>query len=213
METVAVAFRVVVVVVVDVMAVALRRGCGILVYGGAVVAFKVVLGVVVNAIAVAVRRGYGGGEILVQRGCGGAWNVVVDDGMLDAKSSRNQNSPRSSSLISNSGSEGYAYEAYPETMHYIRIRQKFKLTGLVFLSQMITGESVSSTLNYAITSTVFEYFASIKSPTGEIFMTPADLMRAVVPVLPPSEANCVRDGYLKGESVPGELRCAPSKYF
>ncbi|KAK3002292.1 hypothetical protein RJ639_021222 [Escallonia herrerae] len=60
---------------------------------------------------------------------------------------------------------------------------------------------------------VFEYFASTKSPTGEIFMTPADLMRAVIPVFPPSEANCVREGYLKGESVPGELRCAPSKFF
>ena len=44
-------------------------------------------------------------------------------------------------------------------------------------------------------------------------MTPADLMRAVVPVFPPSESNHVREGYLKGELVPGELRCAPSKFF
>ncbi|KAK2965692.1 hypothetical protein RJ640_022219, partial [Escallonia rubra] len=60
---------------------------------------------------------------------------------------------------------------------------------------------------------VLEYFASLKSPSGEIFMTPADLMRAVVLVFPPSEANRVREGYLNGESVPGELRCAPSKFF
>ncbi|KAK3006057.1 hypothetical protein RJ639_016675 [Escallonia herrerae] len=36
---------------------------------------------------------------------------------------------------------------------------------------------------------VLEYSASLKSPSGEIFMTPADLMRAVVLVFPPSEAN------------------------
>ncbi|KAK2965718.1 hypothetical protein RJ640_022245 [Escallonia rubra] len=60
---------------------------------------------------------------------------------------------------------------------------------------------------------VLEYSASLKSPSGEIFMTPADLMRAVVLVFPPSEANRVREGYLNGESVPGELRCAPSKFF
>lgn len=44
-------------------------------------------------------------------------------------------------------------------------------------------------------------------------MTPADLMRAVVPVFPPSEATNVRAGYLKGEQVSGELHCAPSKFF
>lgn len=44
-------------------------------------------------------------------------------------------------------------------------------------------------------------------------MTPADLMRAVVPVFPPSEANRVREGYLKGESVPTKLQCAPSEFF
>ncbi|GMQ02994.1 hypothetical protein CsSME_00048978 [Camellia sinensis var. sinensis] len=44
-------------------------------------------------------------------------------------------------------------------------------------------------------------------------MTPSDLMRAVVPVFPPSESNLVRDGYLRGERSPGELRCAPSEFF
>lgn len=44
-------------------------------------------------------------------------------------------------------------------------------------------------------------------------MTPADLMRAVVPVFPPSESNRVREGFLRGERVPGELHCAPSKFF
>ncbi|KAL2587865.1 hypothetical protein AAZV13_13G136000 [Glycine max] len=60
---------------------------------------------------------------------------------------------------------------------------------------------------------VFEYFASVRSPSGEIFMTPADLMRAIVPVFPPSESNRVREGFLRGEQVPGELQCEPSQFF
>ncbi|KAF8038500.1 hypothetical protein BT93_B1140 [Corymbia citriodora subsp. variegata] len=60
---------------------------------------------------------------------------------------------------------------------------------------------------------VFEYFASFRTPEGEILMKPADLMRAVVPVFPPSESNLVRDGYLIGERNPGELRCTPSEFF
>lgn len=60
---------------------------------------------------------------------------------------------------------------------------------------------------------VFDYFASFRSPSGEVFMTPADLMRAVVPVFPPSEATGVRGGYLKGEKNPGELHCPPSEFF
>ncbi|KAI7754572.1 hypothetical protein M8C21_013466 [Ambrosia artemisiifolia] len=60
---------------------------------------------------------------------------------------------------------------------------------------------------------VFEYFASYRSPTGEPFMTPADLMRAVVPVFPPSEATRVREGSLQGELAPSELHCPPSKFF
>ncbi|GMY35741.1 calcium uptake protein, mitochondrial-like [Fagus crenata] len=60
---------------------------------------------------------------------------------------------------------------------------------------------------------VFEYFASVRTPSGEIFMTPADLMRAIVPVFPSSESNRVREGCLRGERVPGDLHCAPSKFF
>lgn len=44
-------------------------------------------------------------------------------------------------------------------------------------------------------------------------MTPADLMRAVVPVFPSSESNRVREGFLRGERVPGELLCEPSQFF
>lgn len=44
-------------------------------------------------------------------------------------------------------------------------------------------------------------------------MTPADLMRAIVPVFPPSESNRVREGFLRGERAPGELHCAPSEFF
>ncbi|XP_030478260.1 calcium uptake protein, mitochondrial [Cannabis sativa] len=60
---------------------------------------------------------------------------------------------------------------------------------------------------------VFEYFASVRTPAGEIFMKPADLMRAVVPVFPPSESDRVREGFLRGERVSGELHCAPSNFF
>ena len=61
---------------------------------------------------------------------------------------------------------------------------------------------------------VFEYFASIHTVDGEIFMTPSDLMRAIVPVFPPSESNRVREGFLRGERrVHGELYCVPSKFF
>ncbi|KAL7597390.1 calcium uptake protein, mitochondrial [Lactuca sativa] len=60
---------------------------------------------------------------------------------------------------------------------------------------------------------VFEYFASVRTTRGEILMTPGDLMRAIVPVFPPSESNLVRDGSLRGERRPGELHCAPSDFF
>ncbi|XP_062078230.1 calcium uptake protein, mitochondrial-like [Humulus lupulus] len=60
---------------------------------------------------------------------------------------------------------------------------------------------------------VFEYFASVRTPAGEIFMKPTDLMRAVVPVFPPSESDRVREGFLRGERVSGELHCAPSNFF
>ncbi|CAL1358957.1 unnamed protein product [Linum trigynum] len=60
---------------------------------------------------------------------------------------------------------------------------------------------------------VFEYFASSRSPGGDVLMTPADLMRAIVPVFPPSESDRVRQGSLRGERFHGELQCAPSKFF
>ncbi|KAI8570591.1 hypothetical protein RHMOL_Rhmol01G0047200 [Rhododendron molle] len=60
---------------------------------------------------------------------------------------------------------------------------------------------------------VFEYFASIRTPRGEVLLTPVDLMRAVVPVFSPSESNRVREGFLKGELVSSELHCAPSDFF
>ncbi|KAK6912560.1 hypothetical protein RJ641_022161 [Dillenia turbinata] len=44
-------------------------------------------------------------------------------------------------------------------------------------------------------------------------MTPADLMRAVVPVFLPSNSNLARDGYLRGERSPDDLRCPPSEIF
>ncbi|KAK9079994.1 hypothetical protein SSX86_001669 [Deinandra increscens subsp. villosa] len=60
---------------------------------------------------------------------------------------------------------------------------------------------------------VFQYFASVQNSEGETLMTPADLMRAIVPVFPPSESNIVREGSLRGERLPGELHCAPSQFF
>ncbi|KAG5048393.1 hypothetical protein JHK85_009496 [Glycine max] len=60
---------------------------------------------------------------------------------------------------------------------------------------------------------VFEYFASCRTPEGELLMKPVDLMRAVVPVFPPSESKLVREGYLNGERSPGHLFCLPSEFF
>eukprot|EP00257_Ricinus_communis_P022503 XP_015582252.1 calcium uptake protein, mitochondrial [Ricinus communis] len=60
---------------------------------------------------------------------------------------------------------------------------------------------------------VFEYFASLRTPAGDVLMTPADLMRAVVPVFPSSESDRVREGFLRGERLPGELQCEPSEFF
>ncbi|XP_065850325.1 calcium uptake protein, mitochondrial-like [Euphorbia lathyris] len=60
---------------------------------------------------------------------------------------------------------------------------------------------------------VFEYFASLRTPEGEVLMTPADLMRAVVPVFPSSESDRVREGYLRGEPIPRNLHCEPSPFF
>lgn len=60
---------------------------------------------------------------------------------------------------------------------------------------------------------IFEYFASVRNPEGEVFMLPTDLMRATIPVFPPSESNIIRGGHLRGESHPSELHCAPSPFF
>lgn len=60
---------------------------------------------------------------------------------------------------------------------------------------------------------VFEYFASVRTPDGELFMTPADLVRAIVPVFPPLDSNIVRYGSLGGEQSPGELPCPQSELF
>ncbi|XP_010527118.1 PREDICTED: calcium uptake protein 1, mitochondrial [Tarenaya hassleriana] len=60
---------------------------------------------------------------------------------------------------------------------------------------------------------VFEYFASVRTAEGERMMKPADLMRAIVQVFPPSESHLIREGHLNGERSPGELRCSPSEFF
>ncbi|KAK3154616.1 hypothetical protein QOZ80_2BG0192900 [Eleusine coracana subsp. coracana] len=60
---------------------------------------------------------------------------------------------------------------------------------------------------------IFEYFASIHNEDGDVYMLPTDMMRAVVPVFPPSESKIVREGRLRGERHPGELHCAPSDFF
>lgn len=60
---------------------------------------------------------------------------------------------------------------------------------------------------------VFEYFASVRSPEGEVFMTPADLMRAIVPVFPPSNSNIVREGCLRGEKFPDKMPYDNSTFF
>lgn len=60
---------------------------------------------------------------------------------------------------------------------------------------------------------IFEYFASFRSPGGEVLMSPADLMRAVIPVFPPSESHIIRGGHFRGERNPGTVHCAPSSLF
>ena len=60
---------------------------------------------------------------------------------------------------------------------------------------------------------VFEYFSSVRKEDGQTYMTGADLMRAIVPVFPPSGSHLVREGYLGGERSPGDLKCPPSKFF
>ncbi|XP_020259149.1 calcium uptake protein, mitochondrial-like, partial [Asparagus officinalis] len=60
---------------------------------------------------------------------------------------------------------------------------------------------------------IFEYFSSFRGPEGEVFMSAADLMRAVVPVFPPSESHIIREGHLRGERFVGELHCDPSPLF
>ncbi|KAK2965691.1 hypothetical protein RJ640_022218, partial [Escallonia rubra] len=101
-----------------------------------------------------------------------------------------------------------------ETPHLQKLRQPMSLKN-ANENQSATRykREVNSGLFSVFFLQVFEYFASLKSLTGEIFMTPADLMWAVVPVFPPSKANRVREGYLKGESVPGEFHWAPSKFL
>ncbi|PKA48865.1 hypothetical protein AXF42_Ash016381 [Apostasia shenzhenica] len=60
---------------------------------------------------------------------------------------------------------------------------------------------------------IFEYFASFQSGEGEMYMLPADLMRAMVPVFPSSESSVVREGCLRGERKPSLLHCSPSPLF
>ncbi|XP_024398218.1 calcium uptake protein, mitochondrial isoform X2 [Physcomitrium patens] len=60
---------------------------------------------------------------------------------------------------------------------------------------------------------VFQYFSSVRNGDGHFFMTAGDLMRATVPVFPPTGSHMVRGGHLQGERNPGELKCSPSKFF
>ncbi|GFQ00442.1 calcium uptake protein 1 mitochondrial [Phtheirospermum japonicum] len=97
-----------------------------------------------------------------------------------------------------------------------RIRMRSPPEKVLFgeLYITFTGNEGSPSPNRIIDEDkVFEYFASTCADDGEVFMTPADLMRALVPVFPPSESHLVRDGYLRGERSPGDLRCAPSQFF
>ncbi|PWA81327.1 calcium-binding EF hand family protein [Artemisia annua] len=52
-----------------------------------------------------------------------------------------------------------------------------------------------------------------RSSGNQMLFFLGDLMRAIVPVFPPSELNVVKDGSLRGERSPGELHCAPSEFF
>lgn len=96
-----------------------------------------------------------------------------------------------------------------EPIQYIGLIKKIKFLRFCFL---VNTNPVDNVLLHSCLQ-VFEYFASFLSSEGELLMRPEDLMRAVVPVFPPSESNLVRDGYLIGERSPGELRCERSEFF
>ncbi|KAL7224894.1 hypothetical protein ACSBR1_026216 [Camellia fascicularis] len=84
-----------------------------------------------------------------------------------------------------------------------------------FIENMPSGPDIGvwGAFLVLVESMVFEYFASIRTPSGEVLMTPGDLMCVVVPVFPPSESNRIGEGYLKGEWIHSELHCAPSIFF
>ncbi|KAL7193987.1 hypothetical protein ACSBR2_025598 [Camellia fascicularis] len=92
---------------------------------------------------------------------------------------------------------------------------------LPFANSRVQNENANVSFNLrsrgrsrlTLASVVFEYFASIRTPSGEVLMTPGDLMCVVVPVFPPSESNRIGEGYLKGEWIHSELHCAPSIFF
>ncbi|XP_071701944.1 calcium uptake protein, mitochondrial-like isoform X2 [Rutidosis leptorrhynchoides] len=92
-----------------------------------------------------------------------------------------------------------------------RIFRKFQ--DLIFCTLIQQKSTTGLGSSIFMMDMVFEYFASMKSSEGETLMTPGDLMRAIVPVFPPSESNLVREGSLRGERQPGELHCAPSEFF
>ncbi|GBG69537.1 hypothetical protein CBR_g4372 [Chara braunii] len=52
---------------------------------------------------------------------------------------------------------------------------------------------------------IFDYFASAETDSGVRVMSAGDLMRAVVPVLPPWASGAIREGKLDGEPSPGHL--------
>ncbi|XP_021887753.1 calcium uptake protein, mitochondrial [Carica papaya] len=144
-------------------------------------------------------------------------------GLLFWSSSSDSKSPFliSRSVLSFSDSSSHAEESIVDDPPWSNsLLRKFSLPD--YSSKFIFGDAYRRKVffNYekrlrlrSPPEKVFEYFASVKTPEGEILMRPSDLMRAVVPVFPPSESNLVRDGYLSGERNPGDLRCDPSQFF
>ncbi|BAT78135.1 Calcium uptake protein [Vigna angularis] len=109
------------------------------------------------------------------------------------------NIPRGSSL------PFFGRSPVPETANGLLVRDAYRAKVFFYYEKRLRLHSSPEK--------VFEYFASCRTPEGEILMKPSDLMRAVVPVFPPSESNLVREGYLKGERDPGHLWCPPSDFF
>ncbi|OWM89036.1 hypothetical protein CDL15_Pgr023882 [Punica granatum] len=126
----------------------------------------------------------------------------------------NAYSPESNRIFSSTECEGESHASGDDLLRDMKNEKKKKfLFGDAYRRKVFFNYEKRIRMQSS-PEKVFEYFASIERPSGEVLMTPADLMRAIVPVFPPSESDWVREGSLKGErTTPGRLYCRSSEFF